>query len=230
MTSSITRKARCPIVHENLGQVAGVGRNGVTGGVFTPLSMHGLRQLCPIEVLASAPGGPDSIRSTSVGGADLRKFQLGSDEHVPRVKPHAMTATSRLISPLQGQRAAGPGFRSVRRIVLSARGLLSRDRFFMAVSETPSYNRTAFPPKGTAPVSPTPHPPRRSSGPSATPLPQLKHLHPLSPKRLFLAGILAGCGKFGAVAIRTHNQETTRFLKRARQGFDGEAGFGFSRA
>jgi hypothetical protein len=163
-------------VHENLGQVAGVGRNGVTGGVFTPLSIHGLRQLCPIEVLASAPGGPDSIRSTSVGGADLRKFQLGSDEHVPRVKPHAMTATSRLISPLQGQRAAGPGFRSVRRIVLSARGLLSRDRFFMAVSETPSYNRTAFPPKGTAPVSPTPHPPPTiigavcdSSSPTQTP-------------------------------------------------------------
>lgn len=61
-------------------------------------SSHGVRQFCPSEVFASAPGGSDSIRSASVCGEEPRKFRLGIDvEHAARVKPHAMTAMTRLM-------------------------------------------------------------------------------------------------------------------------------------
>src|SRR4029453_16494787 len=62
------------------------------------VSSHGVRQVWPWVVLASAPGGSDSIRKVSVAGADLKKSRLGIDaEHAARVKPHATKAMTRLI-------------------------------------------------------------------------------------------------------------------------------------
>jgi len=61
-------------------------------------SSHGVRQLCPDDVLASAPGGSDSIRSASDDGVDFMKFRLEDmEEHAARVKPHAMMAMTRLM-------------------------------------------------------------------------------------------------------------------------------------
>jgi hypothetical protein len=50
--------------------------------------------------LTSAPGGFDSNRTVSVDGDELKKFiKLGVDEeHAATVKPHAITAMTRLIS------------------------------------------------------------------------------------------------------------------------------------
>jgi len=49
--------------------------------------------------LTSAPGGSDSNRTVSVDGDELKKFKLGIDaEHAATVKPHAITAMTRLIS------------------------------------------------------------------------------------------------------------------------------------
>jgi hypothetical protein len=57
-----------------------------------------VRQVCPEEVLTSAPGGSDSNRKASVGGDELRKFRLGIDaEHAATVRPHATTAMTRLM-------------------------------------------------------------------------------------------------------------------------------------
>jgi hypothetical protein len=61
------------------------------------VSSHGVRQLWPCVVCASAPGGSDSIRNTSVED-DLKKSKLGIDiEHAARVKPHARMAMIRFI-------------------------------------------------------------------------------------------------------------------------------------
>src|SRR5215510_9105543 len=73
------------------------------------VSSHGVRQLWPCEVRASAPGGSDSTRKTSVGAADFMKSRLGIDiEHAARANPHAATAITRLMvyPPLGRQRAA----------------------------------------------------------------------------------------------------------------------------
>ena len=58
--------------------------------------------------MTSAPGGFDSNRTSvrtetvsvvSVDGDEPKKFKLGIDaEHAARVKPHAITAITRLIS------------------------------------------------------------------------------------------------------------------------------------
>jgi hypothetical protein len=72
------------------------------------LSSHGVRQV-PAEVLTSAPGGLDSnwtvsvwavsVWAVSVDGDEPKKFKLGVDaEHAATVKPHAITAMTRLIS------------------------------------------------------------------------------------------------------------------------------------
>jgi hypothetical protein len=57
-------------------------------------------------VRASAPGGSDSIRSTSVLGLDLKKSKLGMDiEQAARAKPHPTAATNRhpllMVRPLR---------------------------------------------------------------------------------------------------------------------------------
>src|SRR5262249_9032431 len=64
-------------------------------------SSQGVRQLCPSDVLASAPGGSDSIRSESDDGAGLRKLRLDMvAEHAAKGKPHAaMAMTLRMIGP-----------------------------------------------------------------------------------------------------------------------------------
>jgi hypothetical protein len=56
-----------------------------------------VRQVCPEEVLTSAPGGSDSNRKTSVGGDELRKFSGIDAEHAATVMPHATTAMTRLM-------------------------------------------------------------------------------------------------------------------------------------
>ena len=59
-------------------------------------SSQGVRQLWPSDVLASAPGGFDSIRSACVGAEEV---SLTSDEeHAAKAKPHATTATTRLMT------------------------------------------------------------------------------------------------------------------------------------
>jgi hypothetical protein len=46
-----------------------------------------------------APAGTDSSRNAAVGGDDLRKSRLGIDaEHEAKVKPHAMTAMTLLMT------------------------------------------------------------------------------------------------------------------------------------
>jgi hypothetical protein len=62
------------------------------------VSSQGVRQDCPSEVFASAPGGSDSILSASAGGAERMKLKPGSaEEHAATVKPHARTAMTRLM-------------------------------------------------------------------------------------------------------------------------------------
>src|SRR5579871_2003300 len=62
------------------------------------VSSHGVRQVCPCEVRASAPGGSDSIRNTSVGGLDLKKSKLGMDiEQSASASPQATAAITRLM-------------------------------------------------------------------------------------------------------------------------------------
>jgi hypothetical protein len=59
-----------------------------------------VRQVCPKEVLTSAPGGLDSSRNASVGGDEPRKLRLGIDaepEHAATVKPHATTTMARVM-------------------------------------------------------------------------------------------------------------------------------------
>jgi hypothetical protein len=78
-----------------------------TSGATWTLSSHGVRQVTP-EILTSAPGGFDwnrtvSVReidpTVSVDGDELKKSKLGIDaEHAAAVKPHAITAMTRLIS------------------------------------------------------------------------------------------------------------------------------------
>src|SRR5438270_7392672 len=75
------------------------------------VSSQGVRQLCPELVFTSAPAGSDSNRTVAVGGAEFRKFRLGTDaEQAATVNPHAMTAMTRLIitPPLWRLRAAIP--------------------------------------------------------------------------------------------------------------------------
>src|SRR3954467_15751929 len=64
------------------------------------VSSQGVRQLCPCEVRASAPGGSDSTRKTSLGGVDLKISMLGMDiEHAASAKLQAITATTRVMIP-----------------------------------------------------------------------------------------------------------------------------------
>src|SRR5215471_4780618 len=65
-------------------------------------SVQGVRQVAPVTVRASAPGGSDSMRTCSVGGAGLNAdmsrlgIQLGVHDEQPDInKPHAATATTR---------------------------------------------------------------------------------------------------------------------------------------
>jgi hypothetical protein len=69
-----------------------------SSGATWTVSSHGVRQVCPKDVLTSAPGGWDSNRNASVGGDELRKFRVGIDaEHAATVMPHATRAITRLM-------------------------------------------------------------------------------------------------------------------------------------
>jgi len=62
------------------------------------VSSQGVWQLWLEEVFTSAPAGSDSNRTAAVGGDEFKKFRLGTDaEHAATVKPHAMTAMTRLM-------------------------------------------------------------------------------------------------------------------------------------
>src|SRR5215831_6493138 len=61
---------------------------------------QGVRQFWPNEVFASAPGGSDSMVSVSGCGADFMKSRLRLGivaEHAASMKPHAVTAMTRLM-------------------------------------------------------------------------------------------------------------------------------------
>src|SRR5262249_49190925 len=63
-------------------------------------SWQGVRQFWPNEVFASAPGGSDSMASVSACGADFMKSRLRLGivaEHAASMKPHAVTAMTRLM-------------------------------------------------------------------------------------------------------------------------------------
>src|SRR5262249_23010449 len=64
-------------------------------------SWQGVRQFWPNEVFASAPGGSDSMASVSACGADFMKSRLRLGivaEHAASMKPHAVTAMTRLMN------------------------------------------------------------------------------------------------------------------------------------
>ena len=69
----------------------------LTGGA----SAQGVRQVCPVEVLASAPGGSDSKRTVSMIGAGFkasRFIQSGVDEQAARASaPLAIIMTRYII-------------------------------------------------------------------------------------------------------------------------------------
>jgi hypothetical protein len=62
-------------------------------------SEHGVRQVCPVEVRASAPAGSDSNWIVVVGGPKPGTEKLGMlrPEHPARLKPQAAMATVRFI-------------------------------------------------------------------------------------------------------------------------------------
>src|SRR5712671_4588928 len=67
-------------------------------------SRHGVRQVAPLEARASAPGGSDSTASDAERAADdppkpgMSMLGIHDDEHPVRMKPHAKTAMTRLMS------------------------------------------------------------------------------------------------------------------------------------
>jgi len=64
-------------------------------------SSQGVRQVCPLDVLASAPGGTDSNRTVSIIGDGFnasRFIQSGVDEHAARASaPLTITMTRYMI-------------------------------------------------------------------------------------------------------------------------------------
>jgi len=67
-------------------------------------SEHGVRQVCPVEVRASAPGGLVSNCTVVVGGpkpGSEKLGMLGMPEHPARAKPHAAMATVRFIDQIR---------------------------------------------------------------------------------------------------------------------------------
>src|SRR5262249_61193072 len=76
------------------------GRSNVrVKSVAGTLSAHGVRQLTPVDALASAPGGSDSTVSTPVGdpnGTLKLKSQLGIHEQPASAQPQAARATTRV--------------------------------------------------------------------------------------------------------------------------------------
>ena len=67
-----------------------VGRHQVGGGTA---SAQGVLQVCPVEVLTSAPAGSDSNCKVVVGVADFSASD--PDAHPATVKPHARMARTR---------------------------------------------------------------------------------------------------------------------------------------
>jgi hypothetical protein len=60
------------------------------------VSEHGVLHVAPVESLASAPGGFDSIDSEAVVGLDEKKSMLGiENEQAASVNPVATTPTMR---------------------------------------------------------------------------------------------------------------------------------------
>jgi hypothetical protein len=74
---------------------ATVTENSLPSGTLTE---QGVRQVPPIEIRASAPGGLDSIDNGAVVGLDEKKSMLGiANEQAARHRPPAMTAMARLV-------------------------------------------------------------------------------------------------------------------------------------
>lgn len=71
-------------------------------------SAQGVRQLSPVDVLASAPGGSDSKRMVSFAGSILNGFLkvIESDEHAARTRLAPMMAMTRYIAAIRPALAA----------------------------------------------------------------------------------------------------------------------------
>ena len=72
-------------------------------------SEHGVRQFCPLEAFASAPGGSDSRLTVSRKGPDLNPAM--SDEHAASAATLPITARNRWImldSPTQAASRRSP--------------------------------------------------------------------------------------------------------------------------
>jgi len=62
-------------------------------------SEQGVRQVCPVEVFASAPGGSDSNCTVSIAGAGFSasRFIQSGVEHAARANPPITIAITRYI-------------------------------------------------------------------------------------------------------------------------------------
>ena len=86
----------------------------VIGASTGNASAQGVRQVCPLDALASAPGGSDSKLTVSSDGPGLRPSRLihsGVDEHAARARAPPMIARTRYIIltvPLERLDAARP--------------------------------------------------------------------------------------------------------------------------
>lgn len=80
----------------------------VIGALVGSASAQGVRQVCPLEILASAPGGSDSNCTLSIDGSDLKISFIELDEHAARASAPPMMAITRyiigLIRPLERHR------------------------------------------------------------------------------------------------------------------------------
>lgn len=87
----------------------------VSGALVGSASAQGVRQVCPLDVFASAPGGVDSKRTVSMIGAGFSASTLnqsGVEEHAASARPPPTIAMTRYIlfltHPLERQKARAP--------------------------------------------------------------------------------------------------------------------------
>ena len=60
---------------------------------------QGVLQVCPVDVLASAPGGSDSICTVTAVGVGLNISGIETDEQPARPRPAATTTKIRMMHP-----------------------------------------------------------------------------------------------------------------------------------
>jgi hypothetical protein len=91
-----------------------VSENVTENSVALIASEHGVRQVCPSDILASAPAGSDSnciVVAAGTGFGESNCSQPGKLEQAERLNPHAAATTIRFMVDtvhLCGMRAALP--------------------------------------------------------------------------------------------------------------------------